>query len=92
MLCIRATVVAGKNHGKYPEGTRLAVVLFATGGDIEAAENQISPVLRAQGWATLETERYKDVATAEDVNDPLLKEAFREAESSGIGYVLFPSA
>ena len=91
MLCIKATVIAGANHGKYPAGERVAAVLFAEADGIEAAEDQITPVLEAQGWATLETERYKDVASAEDMSDALLKEAFQEAVSCGVGYVLYPS-
>jgi len=90
MLCIRATVVAGANHAKYPAGTRVAAVLFAASEEIEAAEDLIAPVLRAQGWSTLEAVRYKDVASVEDVSDSLLKEAFQEAASSGVGYVLYP--
>ena len=90
MFCIKATVIAGANHAKYPLGKRVAAVLFAEASGIEAAENRIAPVLSAQGWATLETERYKEVASAEDVSDALLKEAFQEAVGSGVGYVLYP--
>ena len=90
MLCIKATVIAGTDHAKYPAGERVAAVVFAESDGIEAAEDQIAPALKAQGWATLETERYKEVASAEDMSDALLKEAFREAVSSGVGYVLYP--
>jgi hypothetical protein len=90
MLCIKATLIAGANHAKYPAGERVAAVLFAEADGIEAAEDRIAPELQAQGWATIVTERYKDVASAEDVSDALLKEAFQEAVGSGVGYVLFP--
>ncbi|WP_254459739.1 hypothetical protein [Xanthomonas sacchari] len=35
-------------------------------------------------------ERYKEVHEIEAVNDPLLREAFLDAEASGSGYVIFP--
>ena len=60
--------------------------------EIEAAENQIAPVLRAQGWITLESERWKTVAAAEAVPDPSLRRAVQEAIESGVGYVLFPES
>jgi hypothetical protein len=90
MLCIRATLTAGSTHEKFHAGEHVGSILFAAAMSLEQAEDMLAPVLAAQGWAAMATERYKEVQAIEAVNDPLLCEAFRDAEASGIGYVIFP--
>jgi hypothetical protein len=90
MLCIRATLTAGSAHEKFHAGQHVASILFAATMSLEQAEDLLAPVLAARGWATMAIERYKEVREIEAINDPLLREAFRDAEASGVGYVIFP--
>jgi len=92
MLCIKAMLTAGSTHEKIRVGKRVPAILLVAATSLEQAEDMIAPVLAARGWATMAIERYKEVQEIEAVNDQLLRDAFHDAEASGVGYVIFPES
>ncbi|BCT92466.1 hypothetical protein LYSHEL_14900 [Lysobacter helvus] len=92
MICIRANLVSGPAHARFPPGTKVGALLFVQADDDATAEDIAGKSLAALGWASLETERLKTITDYAqfDARDDVVGEAFRDARSSGFGHILFP--
>jgi hypothetical protein len=92
MLLLRANLEASEANTRYAPGAKIAALLFVAAADIDAAEERVSAELGGRGWCRMETERTKKVTNYAqfESREDLVGQAFREAQESGFGYVLYP--
>jgi hypothetical protein len=92
MMIAQATLIAGAKHERYAAGTKMPAIMFLNATDEDEAEAIASRELSQLGWATMQIERYKDVTDYKqfDERDPVLTEAFRNAQATGFGIIVFP--
>ncbi|WP_420008672.1 hypothetical protein [Xanthomonas sacchari] len=92
MLLLQSNLEASESHPRFAAGLKVAALLFVAAPDLDAAEDRVSAELGSKGWRRIETERTKvitDYAQFDGQND-VVGQAFRDAQASGFGYVLFP--
>jgi hypothetical protein len=94
MICIRVNLVSGSAHERFPPGTSVAALLFVQAQDVDAAEDIAGKKLAGHGWARMETERVKTVHDYAQFigRDDVVGQAFREAQESGFGHVIYPES
>ncbi|MBJ7575492.1 hypothetical protein [Luteimonas sp. MC1828] len=92
MIAIRANLVAGERHEKYPAGSSMAAMIFVGADGDDAAEEIATRELAARGWATMEIERFRDITNYSQFygEDTPVNGAFQDARESGFGLVVYP--
>jgi len=92
MLALRVNLVAGARHERFAVGTSVAALTFVRAETIDEAENIAARELEGLGWARMETERCKQITNYAQYQgkETLVAQAFRNAEESGFGYIIYP--
>ncbi|MFC7302263.1 hypothetical protein [Cognatiluteimonas weifangensis] len=92
MLLLRANLEASEANPRFAAGTKLAALLFIAAPDLDAAEERASSELGGKGWSRMETERSKEVTNYVQFEgrEDVVGQAFRDAQASGFGFVLYP--
>ena len=94
MLLLRANLEASEANTRYAAGAKIATLVFVAAADLAAAEARVSAELGDKGWCHMETERTKEVTNYAQFEgqEDVVGQAFRDAQASGFGYVLYPES
>ena len=92
MLLLSASLVAGARHERFSLGTSVAALMFVRADTVDEAENIAAKELDGLGWARMEIERCKQITDFAQYlgKKTLVAQAFRNAEESGFGYIIYP--
>jgi hypothetical protein len=91
MIAIKATIVAGPRHKRYEAGRSMAAILFVVATDVDAAENIALKELAERGWEEAVVENRKQMSEYRfRGDDPILRNAFDDAEKTGFALVVYP--
>jgi len=94
MLLLRANLEASEGHLRFAAGVKVAALLFVAAPNVDLAEERVSAELGGEGWRRLEIERAKEVTNYAQFEgqEDVVGQAFRDAQASGFGYVLYPES